>query len=363
MRIYFGQEETKFKIPSIIDRYIKTLASIYRKNEKNEIADILYRATIQLFDDRYDNWNGGQYFFNLEISIPEDAFLRLFDNLEYYKNDITAKLNEIIGAIANEFISSTIFTISEDNSNHKMNIDTTSNKRIWGNGAFKVFLSHKASIKEETAQLKEALRHFGISAFVAHADIEPATLWQNEIEKALFSMDSLVALLTKDFHDSSWTDQEIGVSFGREIPIIAVRLGSDPYGFISKFQGLSGSMSSTKDIVELALNISSILFNEDRTRNKMFNTFITTLKSETNWDNLNITGQLLGKVTNFSIEQVHTLIELYNDNSTELRNSFAFNGKYPNRFGDGLRSNLQRITGEKYSIDKSSKIIKAMAYS
>jgi len=65
-------------------------------------------------------------------------------------------------------------------------------------------------VKKETAQLKKSLELIGVSAFVAHTDIKPTTHWQEEIENALASMDAFVALLTEKFHESPWTDQEVG---------------------------------------------------------------------------------------------------------------------------------------------------------
>jgi hypothetical protein len=62
----------------------------------------------------------------------------------------------------------------------------------------------------ETAKLKEELGRFGVSAFVAHEDILATRKWQNEIENAHRSMDAFAALMTDDFHDSDWTDQEAG---------------------------------------------------------------------------------------------------------------------------------------------------------
>jgi hypothetical protein len=49
-------------------------------------------------------------------------------------------------------------------------------------------------------------------------------------------MDGFVALLTTEFHDSDWTDQEVGYALARRVPIISVRMGRDPYGFLGKFQ-------------------------------------------------------------------------------------------------------------------------------
>lgn len=72
-------------------------------------------------------------------------------------------------------------------------------KRIWGEGGFRVFLSHKKEIKSETADLKKRLEFYGMSCFVAHEDIEPTLEWQDEIENALSSMDVLVAFAYNKF--------------------------------------------------------------------------------------------------------------------------------------------------------------------
>src|SRR6266545_6066970 len=74
-----------------------------------------------------------------------------------------------------------------------------STKRIWGDTGFRLFLSHKAEVKKETADLKDRLRLYGVSCFVAHDDIRPTQTWQDEIENALASMDGFVALMTAGF--------------------------------------------------------------------------------------------------------------------------------------------------------------------
>lgn len=112
-------------------------------------------------------------------------------------------------------------------------------RRIWERETYRVFLSHKTEVKHEASELKHQLGIYGISAFVAHEDIHPTKEWQDEIENALASMDSFVAILTDKFHESLWTDQEVGFALGRGVPLVAVKLGRDPYGFIGKFQALT----------------------------------------------------------------------------------------------------------------------------
>ena len=128
--------------------------------------------------------------------------------------------------------------------------------RIWGPG-YRVFLSHKAEEKLKATELKVALKGYGVSAFVAHEDIHPTTEWQEEIKEALSSMQAFVALLTEGFQDSPWTDQEIGYALCREVPIIPVRLGIDPYGFLGTVQALSCGW------IELPWEIVKILLERD----------------------------------------------------------------------------------------------------
>jgi hypothetical protein len=134
--------------------------------------------------------------------------------------------------------------------------------RFWLSGYFRLFLSHVSNFKEKTAQLQSALKLFGISAFVAHEDIEPTKEWQDEIERALFSMHALAAVLTPGFHESRWTDQEVGVALGRNLLVISVRRGLDPYGLIGKSQGLQAGGKTVGQVAEalflvLAANVQT----------------------------------------------------------------------------------------------------------
>jgi hypothetical protein len=112
---------------------------------------------------------------------------------------------------------------------------------FWRKGMLRVFITHLAIHRVFAASLQEELLRFGISCFVAHNDIEPTSEWQTQIETALSTCDALVALLHPNFHASNWTDQEIGFAMGRGVPTFTVRLGQDPYGFISRFQAFNGS--------------------------------------------------------------------------------------------------------------------------
>ena len=115
---------------------------------------------------------------------------------------------------------------------------------FWRKGMLRVFLSHLATERKFAGELQECLLRFGITCFVAHNDIEPTLEWQIEIQTALATCDALVALLHPTFHQSNWTDQEIGFAMGRSVPALAVHLGQAPYGFIGRFQAFNGGGKS-----------------------------------------------------------------------------------------------------------------------
>lgn len=137
---------------------------------------------------------------------------------------------------------------------------------FWKPGYFRLFLSHLSSFKKQTAILQRALEAFGISAFVAHEDIEPSLEWQREIEGALHTMDALCPLLMPGFKESAWCDQEVGFAVARQLPVIPVRKGLDPYGFIGKYQGIQ---ALGKTIGEVAKEIFQALAISPDTKSKL----------------------------------------------------------------------------------------------
>jgi hypothetical protein len=127
-------------------------------------------------------------------------------------------------------------------------------------------------------QLKYFLGLLGISSFVAHEDIEPSAEWQREIVKAIRTMHAMAALLTPDFHDSNWTDHEVGMALGRDVPVISVRLGATPYGFMSANQAMPATFT---DIREMAKDLAIILAKHAKTRDLMAEASVVALETST----------------------------------------------------------------------------------
>jgi len=151
---------------------------------------------------------------------------------------------------------------------------------FWGDGMFRLFISHLAANKKAAANLQDSLREFGISSFVAHSDIMPTTEWEGQIELALSTCDALIALLHDKFHESYWTDQEIGFAMGRNVPVCSVLFGQTPYGFIGRFQAFNGK---SKPVDALAREIFDAFRKNKQTQSRMSGILIAQFEESINF--------------------------------------------------------------------------------
>jgi hypothetical protein len=182
-------------------------------------------------------------------------------SLEYVDDAILSELGEFLGltgiAVPAEQLEIGLVEISDV-------------QRIWGpEPCFRLFISHISKHKSDASNLKDALRAYGISAFVAHADIQPTKEWLEEILRALKTMDALAALLVPDFHASSWTDQEVGYALGRNVPVLPLKFAQDPYGFIGRFQALN---CASLQPAQVALNVARVLIENPISQSAMADT-------------------------------------------------------------------------------------------
>lgn len=119
----------------------------------------------------------------------------------------------------------------------------------------KAFLSYSRLDKKLAGHIKHALKECGIEAFLAHEDVEPSVEWVEEIKTELETCNIFLPILTNNFHNSDWTDQETGIAFTRDKLIIPLKVKKDPYGFISKIQAFSldpnAIVSSCHELVEI----------------------------------------------------------------------------------------------------------------
>lgn len=349
-------DRPQFELPGDIEHYLAALSKLYARAQRKEALEVLANSQVRVHEAwDYDNWNGGTYGHALYLSVPEDIYLGVVERRQGLQTTLCSDLNKLHNA-QNEHISEVFIEMQkgEDRDWRRESgalrspqryVGPDTLARIWGESGYRVFLSHKAEVKKEAGRLSDALRVFGISAFVAHENIRATKQWQDEIESALASADAFVALLSDKFHNSKWTDQEVGFAFGRGIPLICVKLGMDPYGFIGKFQALSCDWKNAPS------EIAKLLIKQPR----MLDAYIAALPHCNNFDEGIRLAEVLGEIDSLTSAQADAMADAFN-RDPQLHGCWAFNGARPSLYGSGLAPHLSRATGNKYVFSESGDI-------
>lgn len=282
-----------------------SLGQVLEHKGESQLAELVQHAEPSVTVDQYDNWNGGTWSCTLHLAVDAATFAQVEEKLEETERSLVEKVKKLFRNTDPYFLTGVTVSVRAGAiSMQRKRPTVVEADRIWEADMLRLFLSHVSVYKVRIEELKSVLSRYGISAFVAHEDIEPNREWQNEIELALDSMHALCALLTPEFHGSDWTDQEVGFALGRGVPVISVRLGLDPYGFIGKNQGLGGKLDST---APLASSILGILMREDRTKSIMCDALVGALVRATSFATAKQVATALLAVKGLSLGQLGRL--------------------------------------------------------
>lgn len=323
----------KYCLPTKVESLLATLSSIYARKHEDLLQRIVVNATYSVdacYD--YDNWDGGQTGHLVHLALPTPIFLDTIDTLTEIERRLADDLNTIakcphehFSAVSVEQTNAGAYRLWREKSGalltlHKSEQEmSAAEERLWIKDYVRVFLSHKAEHKKTASDLKLRLKSLGVSAFVAHEDIEPTKEWLEEIEFALSTQEVCVALMTEGFRDSKWTDQEIGISIGRGVDVVTVRLGEDPYGFIGKFQAVSGK---DKTIEKLAGELVNLLLGNPRLQSRMKTAIVAAFENSDSYEMANALMHHIKELPSLRLELVSRLEKAFEHNP-KVKNAYT----------------------------------------
>lgn len=110
----------------------------------------------------------------------------------------------------------------------------------------RIFISYSTKDRALAGRLSEELESYGFRVFLAHHDLRPSEKWQQTIVQELQQCNLFLPVLTKHFHGSSWTDQEVGYALSLEKSISPIRVDVEPYGFLNSRQAFAMNRKNVK---------------------------------------------------------------------------------------------------------------------
>lgn len=195
----------------------------------------------------------------------------------------------------------------------------------------RVFISYSSAQKEIGGTFKRCLISYsGYEAFIAHDDIEGARIFEDEIIIAINNCDFFIPLISEEFKQSAFTDQETGIAVASKKLIIPIKLSNiNPYGFIGKYHALQFKKNPpnyhfSNNISELASSISriGISYKSPKIHKRALDSLVYAFINSSSFDISNATIQTLCKCT-----------DLDKNHITQITNAIKTNPQIKNAFG------------------------------
>jgi hypothetical protein len=274
------------------DQIRQTLAALMHEQGQEEIGAMLdaSRATVSF---RHSDFGRSAY--SLDLRIPLPLMARLESKVDKIEKLLVGKLPRLGIDTSDESVDFVnIFLDPPVGAGAvSVRVPTRSDEaRIWKPGMVRLFLSHLNGVKVEVSRLKVSLSTYGVDCFVAHEDIEPSQAWHEEIEFALRSMDALCAVVTPGFNASKWTDQEVGFGLGRNVPVIALKCGHDPYGLLGKHQALNIDLARSAPAAE---KIMEVMFKQESLRTKLVAGLAAACAASASYQDAKLSAKMVAK--------------------------------------------------------------------
>ena len=345
---------TGFELPRRLSTYRLRLHAHYAGADHDLLRDLVGKSHASIIEETdYDNWNGGTYGHDVKLFVPMEELVRVgIDDIDRVTQRIREDLNKLAAGITNEFFANVHLELFDENDEacqrarplHSRPDPDPDALTIWTSGMLRLFISHRDEHKAMANELAEALEPYGISSFVAHDSIQPLTIWQTEILNGLESMEIMLALVTDDFHESVWTNQEIGFALGRNIPIVPLKLQRrDPGGFVGKHQALKCRYDN---VTEAAPNVYKILAdklgNRERLQTSLVRAFVDApdfFETKRRFD------RMTSVVSELSDSEFEEIVAGFREN-TQLHRAIYLNNKHRR-----LTRFLGKATGREVVID------------
>lgn len=272
-------------------------------------AVVLSAAKPTLIETGYDSYDGSTTLHTLMLQVPIPTYAAIED-IEALEKSIQRRVSQIVRTEPANLVTEIVISpeLAEASKPEEPAAPDSQSEEVpsfWQPGYFRLFITHLATHKASAHRLKEALASYQVAAFVAHDDIEPTREWQSEIERALRTMDGLVAILSPRFVESRWCDQEVGIAIGRGKLVLPLRAGADPHGFMAKYQALQ---VGDADASSLAARIVDALVQHSQSAERMTEALVDRLVASGSWEGSRRTMALLEKVPRLNQAQVARLV-------------------------------------------------------
>ncbi|HEV7701851.1 MAG TPA: toll/interleukin-1 receptor domain-containing protein [Candidatus Paceibacterota bacterium] len=332
---------------------IQTLIKILLHKERPDLASLLDSCFSEINSSGQYGSKYNSFLSEFLIYAPISKFYTLKDLKKDDKKIIFESIIDLY-PITEEEPEITSFDIRMLKVSERGNILSNASTFIERN--VRVFISYSHLDAKLAGGVKRGLEKLGMDVFIAHEDITPSSEWVETIIENLRSTDIFMPIITANFSESKWTDQESGIAFAKEKIIVPISVdGKHPYGFLNRFQ--SAKIKDEKLYLVPCDNIIEALIKAHSSfKEKMINALIRAFKESSSYDSAGWLSRLLTLYEDFDKEKIETIFKSAIENNQifesrsarpHLKTLFSKNYKHLSK---ELISSLVEKTGDEFKI-------------
>jgi hypothetical protein len=292
---------------------VATAAKIARQQDLALDADVLESSSASLIQTGSNEDFGQTYeYYTLMLEVPIPMYVAVDEVRSRLEKRIHNRIDQLVrtertNRITEVVISPVLAERSRPPSpTPQEGAQEEEPPSFWQPGCFRLFISHTSANKVKAHALKQALAEYHVAAFVAHDDIVPTREWEAEIERALRTTDALAAIMTPDFVESRWCDQEVGFAIGRGKLVIPLCSDTIPHGFLSKYQSFKAKGLLAAAVAEQLFNV---LLAHTLTSQRMTDALVDRMANSGSFEISRRTMPLLEKIARLNDSQVTKLVQ------------------------------------------------------
>lgn len=207
----------------------------------------------------------------------------------------------------------------------------------------KIFISYSSRDYKKASIIHTMFKDVDIDCFLAQNDIKAGNSWNPEIFKKLMESNFFILMLSENFVNSSWCNQEASIAFLQhklnDAPLIPIRLDdTTPYGIFYDVHGIRyDDFDSIKEFIDLVgvkhASFDAALERHEELESKEIEKIIDDLRQSNNFKTSNELFKRLNNknVTPKQIDEI-TEIALLNNQVLESFEGSKFLPKYFHKF-------------------------------
>jgi hypothetical protein len=240
-------KKQSFMFKKLIEDGVK----ISEKLSYNNLEQVKDREIVQ---EKFDIWRHNAFYSIDKLGEDGISIQREVANsdlsISWLRKDSVEKIIRLLKAAWN---------ISKIANNKDVNfikkVDVNKPEKTFSNNN-KIFISYSSKDKAIAGEVKEYFGSYGFEVFLAHDDIEVSEIWKEEIEKELRAMSVFMLLLSENYNNSIWCQQETGAAYIKDVLIIPISLDNTlPRGLLDKFQACFINNNKLRIFKDVLLNI------------------------------------------------------------------------------------------------------------